>query len=234
MIADLKADSQRWKNEREQAATRSARGGNPGRSAKGSGVTGSPDIPAVPYSASRTHEYRQAYGPSEFQSPSQPPSARPHAPYEEHGRTGQAVDPQQAVGWDQQTQTQYYPQHNPHNQQGHGGPPSGYPPTGNYSASEGYSGYQFTTPANTGTTVNYEASETRPRDPGYPAFPAQNPSQQQQQQQQQPYGVDQRTGAPLYAQDSMQNPPSSMAPPGTRHPPTRDHQYGRNDQYGGR
>lgn len=69
MIADLKADSERWETERRQTASR----GQPanGISLRDSdGIVRKSNVPTVGYRDSNTHQTRQYYGPTEAGQPS--------------------------------------------------------------------------------------------------------------------------------------------------------------------
>lgn len=64
MIADLKADSQRWELEREQTASRGQ--ASNGISLRDSdGIVRKSNVPIVGYISSSTHETRQYYGPTD-------------------------------------------------------------------------------------------------------------------------------------------------------------------------
>jgi hypothetical protein len=70
MIADLKADSERWEQERRQTASR----GQPqnGISSRDSnGLVRQSNTPVVEYRSSTTHQSRQYYGPTETAPPDQ-------------------------------------------------------------------------------------------------------------------------------------------------------------------
>jgi hypothetical protein len=65
MIADLKADSERWENERRATATRGPSNGIPLRDSDGFVRS---NKPIVGYRDSTTHQSRQYYGPTEPQA----------------------------------------------------------------------------------------------------------------------------------------------------------------------
>ncbi|KAI9788738.1 MAG: hypothetical protein M1816_006595 [Peltula sp. TS41687] len=72
MIADLKADSARWEMESAQVDPRNVAAGT-SSSAHPSYRTAGLTQSSVPYRDSRTHEYRQQYGPSSAQTRQVPP-----------------------------------------------------------------------------------------------------------------------------------------------------------------
>lgn len=69
MIQDLKSDSQRWQQEREN---RAGRGGSP--HVRDTAVSKQPNAAVVAYQDSQTHASRQHWGPSESFSQSQQPA----------------------------------------------------------------------------------------------------------------------------------------------------------------
>jgi hypothetical protein len=110
MIADLKADSERWEQERRATASR----GQPsnGISFRGSdGIVRKSNTPIVEYRASTTHQSRQYYGPTEAATGA--PTGYPPATstgtqqvYDSSAQTGypQQSYPQPATGYVQQPQ----------------------------------------------------------------------------------------------------------------------------------
>jgi hypothetical protein len=212
MIADLKADSQRWQEERAQASRRNATG----RSAQRAG--GSPDH-SIPYTVSKTHEARQMYGPSEFQETPQPTHAQLQQSYEEVNRGPPYGESAQQTGWEQQ---QYYA---PQNQGQSISQAQGFQPgytQASHVPSEPYSSqgqYQFVPGAAYSTPENNHP-RTSTGYPGYP--PAQNPGQQYVESRGAPQG---------YGQAQPGNPSAGLPPP--RQTASRD-SYGRNDPYSGR
>lgn len=131
MIADLKADSARWEMESAQIDPR--------------------NVAAVPYRDSRTHEYRQVYGPSSAQSRQVPPP--PVNPPDYMDRSSHPPQP----GYDYYNQTI--------------NPQSGYP-TGPYQS--GYPGQDYQTSGQDSNypftgAVNYQQAAAQPRTvPPYP------------------------------------------------------------------
>ena len=91
MIADLKADSERW--EAERRATQSRGQPSNGISFRDSdGIVGKSNTPIVEYRASTTHQSRQYYGPtSEAASAVSSEYQQPDSWYSYYSASGQAV-----------------------------------------------------------------------------------------------------------------------------------------------
>lgn len=108
MIADLKADSERWDAERRQAATTRGQPSNGISSRDSNGQVRNSNTPIVEYRSSTTHQSRQYYGPTEaatattqgYGAAAAYPSAGPSAPqgqYDGGYQTPQYAAPQQQV-----------------------------------------------------------------------------------------------------------------------------------------
>ena len=233
MIADLKADSSRWKAEKEQAPSSSKRSKEPGRPNKASGSKASPDMTPESYTSSRTHEHRQAAGPS-FPDTPQPTYVEPQQPlYDEpSGRIQPGAD------MSQQAYDNYYNQQNPANQNGPynqhmpsyqpvsgATPNSGYPGGTAYPVTDPYPSnpYEFGFPTYLSPQTGRE--ETQPRNP-YPGYPPQAGRSG-------PPNHDPRTGQTLAypGQAPTQNNPPRYS---SRQPERGTDPYDRNDGYTGR
>lgn len=121
MIADLRADSERWDAERRQQQNASRGASVNGISARDSdGVVRKSNTPIVEYRTSTTHQSRQYYGPTE---------ATPAAGYAQPSSGAQVYDsgPQyQSAGYGQPSAT-------------YATPSTGYAPAAGYTAPAGYS-----------------------------------------------------------------------------------------------
>lgn len=116
MIADLKADSERWEAERRQTASRGQlSNGISSRESKGLGRNS--NTPIVEYRASTTHQSRQYYGPTEAA-----PGAVPGYP------AAPATSVQQQGVYDSSSQYQT----------GYAQPTTGYAPTQGYAVQDNY------------------------------------------------------------------------------------------------
>lgn len=121
MIADLKADSERWEAERRQAATTRGQPSNGISSRDSNGQGRNSNTPIVEYRSSTTHQSRQYYGPSEaapaatqaYGTTPNYASAGPSAPqgaYDGGYQTPQYAVPQTVYATDPQyaAQSEYY------------------------------------------------------------------------------------------------------------------------------
>jgi hypothetical protein len=108
MIADLKADSERW--EAERRATSGGRQANGISLRDSDGIVRKSNTPVVDYRGSTTHQSRQYYGPTEAAtgvSQFQVPAPSQPVGYDNSGYAGQPQSyPQPATGY---TQPQGYP-----------------------------------------------------------------------------------------------------------------------------
>jgi hypothetical protein len=165
MIADLKADSERWETERRQTASR-------GQPANGISSRDSnkqvrhSNTPIVEYRSSTTHQSRQYYGPTE----AAPASNQAYAATGPYASTAPAV-PEAGYGAYQQQQ-QYGTQPTAYTAD------QGYPVQNDYYVSGADYGVANRAPAQAGTvprtnTTQYQtAYQTQPDNRGY-AYPAQ-------------------------------------------------------------
>lgn len=182
MIADLKADSERWEAERRQTASR----GQPsnGISLRDSdGIVRKSNTPIVGYRDSATHQTRQYYGPTE---PGQPTGYAP---------SSSASTPLGGYDSGPQYQQQGYPQPSGYSQQ------QGYPVQDNYyvaGADYGVAGEPRSRVPATSSAVNVPRSNTyasstpsyqqpESRTPYYPGQPTPVTQAQQVYAPQDPY-----------------------------------------------
>lgn len=169
MIADLKADSDRWDAERRQTASR----GQPlnGISSRDSnGMVRNSNTPIVEYRSSTTHQSRQYYGPT---TDAAPPATQGYGAAPTYASAGSGAQP---GGYDGGYQTAQYAQ-----------PPAVYADPGYAAQGEYYvAGADLTVDQRSGRApvqqpgtvprtgqVQYANSYQQPDSRAYPAYPAQ-------------------------------------------------------------